>query len=241
MFLNKSFSLFFTFIGVSFVYAFPMKDVTKIYPTQDGFVNGAVFCKLHTNSTCFSGYFYNLNNFVLYHFGDLSQQNPSKKAWTIGEIRQRYSKCSDICRCETCPSENCYEEDSELLHKPGKVFITYHDKIWQCLAIEDITSTDLSPHLYAKNLIDHINKRFDPNAKPEGCHAEIGFSDGRRVIYFFSTSPSQCILSMPYDDPAEFTKKETEYFSSFLDLNQFRNPAYRIVGAFDNLAPCLLQ
>ncbi|MFA6535227.1 MAG: hypothetical protein WCS92_03160 [Candidatus Babeliales bacterium] len=241
MFLSKSFSLFFllTVVGVSYI--FPIKYLPIISSESQYFVPNAVFCKLHTQGTCASGYFYDLSKFFLYHFGDLSEQDPSKKSWSISEIRQRYSKCSDICRCEICPSEDCYEEDSELLHQPGKVFITYHDKIWQYLAIEEITSTNLPSNLGDKNLIDHINMRLDPSAKPEACHAEIDFYHGRRMIYFFSTSPLQCILSMPYDGPAKFTHKEMEYFSKFLDITQFRNPAYRIIGAFDNLAPCLLQ
>lgn len=218
-----------------------MKYLPEISPDEKGFVRNAVFCKLHTHDTCASGYFYYLNKFFLYHFGDLSQQDPSKKNWTISEIRTRYSKCSDICVYETCKLENCYEKDSELLHQPGRVFITYHDKIWQCLAVEEISSTKFLPKLSDKDLKDHINKRLDPDVKPEGCHAEIDFYSGRRVIYFFSTSPLQCVLSMPYDGPAEFTKKEMEYFSKFLDLTEFRNPAYRIVGVFDNLTPCLLQ
>lgn len=241
MFLNKSFLLFFTFIGISCVCAYSMQNVLEVYPAKEGFVRNAVFCKLHTQNICASGYFYYLNNFFLYHFGDLSQQDPSKKNWTISEIRQRYSKCPEICKYEKCKLEDCYELDCLPLHQPGKVFITYHDKIWQCLAIEEITLTKLFPDLSDENLKDHINKRFDPDAKPEGCHAEINFYYGRRVIYFFSTSPLQCVLSMPYDGSAEFTKKEMEYFSKFLDLTQFRNPAYRIVGVFDNLVPCVLQ
>jgi len=241
MFLNKSFSLLITFVGVSFVCAFSMEYVPKISPADEGFVRNAVFCKLHTQNACSSGYFYNLSNFFLYHFGDLSKQNPSQRNWTISEIRQRYSKCSEICEYKTCKLEDCYEQYYELLHQPGKVFITYHNMIWECLAIEEITSTNLSSNLGDKNLIDHINMRLDPDAKPEGCHAEIDFYHGKRRISFFSTSPLQRILSMPYDGPAEFTKKEFEYFSNFLDLTLFRNPADKIIGVFDNLAPCLLQ
>lgn len=238
---SKSFLLFFLFIIAGISYSSSVKYLSQISPQAQEFVPNAVFCKLHTNDICGSGFFYDLNMFFLYNFHDLAEQDPSKRDWTISEIRQRYTNCSEICKCETCSSEACYEKDYALLHQPGKVFITYHNMIWECLAYEEITNTNLPLHLWDKILQDHINMRLDPNAKPEGCHAEIGFSDGRRIIYFFGTSPLQCILSMPYDGPAKFTPKEFEYFSKFLCLNEFRNPADRLIGVLDNLASCFVQ
>jgi len=225
MLFNKSFLLLFLFTIVNVTFSFSMEYVPQISPQSQEVVPGAVFCKLHTNDICGSGYFYDLSKFDFYHFGDLLVQDPSKRDWTISEIRQRYTNCPEICKYETCGSEDCYESDHAFLHQPGEVFITYHNMLWECLACEEITNTDLPAHLGAKNLQDHINMRLDPNAKPEGCHAEIGFYDGIRIIFFFSTSPLQCILSMPYDGPAKFTEKEFAYFSNFLCLNEFRNPA----------------
>jgi hypothetical protein len=208
---------------------------------SQGFIPNAVFCKLHTNENCESGYFYHLNMFFLYNFYDLPEQDPSKRDWTFSEIRQRYSNCPEICGYETCESGDCYDKYYAFLHQTGKVFVTYHNMIWECLAYEEITNTGLLAHLGAKNLRDHVSMRLDPDAKPEGCHAEISFFDGIRIIYFFGTSPLQCVLSMPYYGPAQFTEKEFEYFSKFLDLHEFRNPAYRLFGALDILALCSVQ
>lgn len=243
MLFNKSFLLSFLFIIGSVSYSFTIEYLPMCisFESQE-IVPNAVFCKLHTNDICESGYFYDLSKFFLYHFGDLSVQDPSKRDWTISEIRQRYTSCPEICEYETCESGDCLDKEyAFLLHQAGKVFITYHNMIWECLAYEEITNTGLQAHLGAKNLQDHVNMRLDPDAKPEGCHAEIGFFGGRRVIYFFGTSPLQCILSMPYYGPAEFTQKELTYFSKFLCLNEFRNPAYRHIGVLDNLVSCLVQ
>ncbi len=202
-------------------------------------ITGAVFCKMHSCNGCYAGYFYDLRD--QYHWGHRSNQNPGSILWNIDQIRRLYSN-----RCSMCSKEYCFEiQPSHFidkipdLHKPGHIFLTYHDKLWQLLFYEEVNHLSF----FSPILIEYINNRLDPSAKPEGCSAKIKMSsDGGRIISFFSTSPLQCILSMPYDGPAFFTQKEFDYFSNFLDLTGFRNPAEDECYFFDNIMPmCLLQ
>lgn len=243
MFYKKSLFLFFIFIATIFYNTYSMKNETK---TTQNIIQNAVYFKIHTNETCYAGYFYDLRD--QYHWACLGDnQNPSQICWNISQIRNLYSN-----RCEICISDYCFEnlDCNKTLGKPlhiiNAVIITYHDKLWQRVGFEDITATNLFKddgltNIISENLIQHINSRLDPNAKPESCHAEIIWENKQRIVRFCSAIPDQCILSMPYDGPALFTQKEYAYFSNFLDLEEFRNPAKEIEPWDAILHTCLVQ